>query len=506
MIRKNSTLIRKIFAESRLLLLLNFCVLCFFCGHELDKYRSYGIGAFGYILGLLTNHYYVLYCLLPIMLLLITKHIKNISDIEIIRYRNAFCQIRQTTTKFLLWTAVYLFAHLIIISVIGLSKLPLSSDQKLIDLSLYDELIILLNEYINFFGNTLIAVIPVIGYMLFGFAVLVSLLSYINYRLGYKTMIWIAIAIYLLAFIGFKTDVKTLVPIICFNNYIMLHHALFVNDRLGFALILLCGVLTTSLCFGKRLGSKQLKVDAFIITKKATAITMAVPLVIVLLKSLSSLTASSFSAKNVLASVFLGTGEQSSSMISWLGLTILYMTPLFLIGVSDSRLKQYAQLPFITRFKNKWDFVRKVDGQYLKLLLMYILILAIIGNALLLIPPDTAGGSDDLAEVFGTEFSSKLLNLYLVAFSAYLLFDFILFRSLSRYIGSIATLILIFAGKFALFLLPDINYPMFNFGLINLYENIENERGLLLRTAALFGMLLLYFSRIYVKRWRYGNH
>ena len=495
--------------QNRILLLADFCVLSYVCGTKLAEFRGAGIDAFGFALGCMIDQYYILYGMLPVVFLLITRYIKNTRDIEVIRYRNIYRHIRQATKQFASWIAAYLLAHLILILTVGLICFPVSTDRKIVELTLRVDLITLLNAYVSVFGSATLAALAETGYMLFGVTVLISLLLYLNHRLGYRKMMFAATAIYLLTFVGFKMDLGTIIPVVYFNKYIILHHALFNADgvRLArFTLLFLCGVLILLLCFGVRPWGKRTTVDVFFITKKETAIAAAVPAVFVLLQLLRSFSAAGFSLKNALASAFFGTSGQSSNFTSWLGLTILYLTPVFLVGISDSRLKQYGQIPLLTRYRNRLDFERNVEKRYLKLLLKYLLAMAIIGNALLLIPSASAEESDFLLELYGRKLSHGLLNLYFAAFGVYLLFDYVLFRSLGSYTGTIAALVFVLAGKFALFLLPAINKPLFTFGLSNLYENIENKNGLLLRAGGLFGIVLVYYSKLYFRRWRYGNH
>lgn len=500
--KNNSTFLGKLFVENRALLVVNFCILCFICGDELNKYRGSSITALGYILGILTNHYYILYCMLPIVLIVIAKHIKSIPEIEIIRYKNSFCHIRQSASKFAIWIAIYLIMHLAIASIIGFFSFNSLSNQDLIELSIYDELVILLNKYVSFFGNTVAALISIVIYMTFGFTVLIFLLSYINHKFGHRKMIFAAFIIYLLTFAGFKTDLKTIIPVICFNNYILLHHALFVNGVLQFSLILFSGVLIILFSLGKRIRIKRFCFDEFILTKKEVIVALSIPIIAILFGLLRNSIDVDFSTKNVITTVMLGTSVQSSSFISWLSMLILYMVPLFFVGISSSRLNQYGQSPLLIRFKNKADLAVKSEKRYIKFMLLYISVLAALGNILILIPLITANGNDQMLEVFGIGFTNRIFNLFLLIFSVYLLFDFALFRSLSKHLGDIVTAMLILLGKFVFFLLPKANYFMFNFGIINLYENMDNLHELMLKVLILAVLILLYFSTVF---WRLHN-
>lgn len=56
-----------LFLSNKALLSLNFCVLCYVAGSARVTAITYQLGLFDYALFVLVDHYYVLYCLLPIM-------------------------------------------------------------------------------------------------------------------------------------------------------------------------------------------------------------------------------------------------------------------------------------------------------------------------------------------------------------------------------------------------------------------------------------------------------
>ena len=105
--------------SSRVLLFVNFCTLCFLCGFELEPFQKQNSGLGEYILAILTNHYYVLYCMLPVLFIIIAKYIKTIQDMEAVRFQNAFCQIRVLALRFSGWLCVYLLCHVLLPCAIG---------------------------------------------------------------------------------------------------------------------------------------------------------------------------------------------------------------------------------------------------------------------------------------------------------------------------------------------------------------------------------------------------
>jgi hypothetical protein len=495
---KNKRFIFRIFSENKILLLINFFVLCFICGRELKYFKNINMGVWGYIMIILTNHYYVLYCVLPILFIVIAKHIKGISQIEIIRYRNSFHQIRSTVNEYIQWLFVYFILHLLILFVIGIGTFGLNFQLKAIDLTGYNELILLLNKYIENFHSPYIAIISIILYYIFGFMVLLSLLSYVNYRFGYKKVIVVSVIVYVMTFIGFKTELKTILPVVCFNNFILLHHGLFVNGIAKFILVILFGLGVVMFCFGKKI--KHSGFNSFIITRKEKIITLSIVLVLILLEIFRS-----FNIRDVMLTTMFGISENSISFIGWMRLTIMYMLPLFFIGIADSRVERYSQAPILIRFKNKASFEYAFSKEYIKYICLYTLSLFIIGNLTFHLGGSTNVG-DYLFETFGIAFTNKILNIYLSIFFINLLFEFVIFEILNNFINAVGTVILMLLVKFIFFLAPQINYLNINFGIINLYDNVNSIGKLCFKTSILIVAILAYYIFLYVRRVKHVNN
>lgn len=502
---KDKRYVGQLFKENKVLLFINFCILCFFSLYELRDYHNMGIGIFDFIIMVLTNHYYILYFMLPIIFIVAGKYLKYIRNVEIIRYNNFYHYTYATMLRFTKWILSYLILHVISLIVIGLIVLK-NPTGSVLNIMVTDEQIELLNKYSSCFHGSVLAVTMIIIYMTFGVSVLVTLLSHVNYRYGYKKMILISVIVYLLSFIGFKTNLKTLIPIICFNNYILLHHALFVNGSLSFTWVILSGSLIIGFCLGKIKKIKKLNFNEFILSRKEKVITILFPIALLMIEILRGIVEIDFRVRNVIITTFLGVSEHSSSFISWLRLTILYILPLFFIGISESRIKTYAQTPIVIRYKNKRDFEHRITMEYFKYIALYTFALVSIVNMLYYLEPISLQGKDYLFDIFQVEFTSRILNLYFVIFFVNLVFDFLLFKSLLKRIGSVMATILLVVLKFTLYMLPKTNYLNLNFGILNLYENIVFDKDLLYKLLILIVGIIGYLGVIIIRRYKDVNH
>lgn len=497
---------KRIFTENRILLLINFGILCFLCGNMLREYRTVSMGVWGYMLSILTNHYYILYCVVPILLIIIAKYIKNVRDIEVIRYHNAFQQIRISSKSFIQWLTLYLVAHLMIAFIIGIRTFGLSIHQNNIEVSAYDELISILNIYSKYFYNSVLAIIATVGYFIFGFAVLIVLLSYVNYKYKYKNVIMLSVLIYVFTFIGFKTDVKSIIPIICFNNFILLHHGLFVNGVAKFLLTIFFGIVVILFCCGKRFKFTHYGFNDLIISRREKILSMIFVLILFLLELFRTVGNVNFNFRDIIITTFFGTNDHDTSFIPWLRLTILYATPIFFLGIADSRMRKYAQAPIMIRLKSKYEFDCKLTREYIKFICLYVAFICVIGNVFYLL--GTIGGHNDgyLVSEFNIHFTYGILNMYFMIFLINLIFDFAIFKIMTKLTNGVVAILIILLYKFIFFMFPSINIFYLNFGMVNLFDGMQNPVELGIKVAAISIMSAIYFMYGKTRRLKYDDH
>lgn len=497
---------KRIFVENRILLLINFGVLCFLCGSIIRKYREVDMGIWGYMLSILTNHYYILYCVFPILLIIIARHVRNVNDIEMIRYSNAFQQIKMSTKSFIQWLMAYMVLHLVITFVIGIRTFDLSIHTQNINVEAYDELINILNTYIEYFSNSLFAVISNVVYFLFGFTVLISLLSYINYRYKYRNVILSSVLIYILTFIGFKTELKSIAPVVCFDNFILLHHGLFVNGTIKFLLTVLFGLLLILFCFGKMFKTNNYGFKEFIISKREKLISFVIILIVFLLELLRTIKGANFNFKDVIVTTLFGVNKNYLSFIPWLRLVIIYLTPLFFIGISESRMKMYGQAPLLIRSKSRLNFDFKLIKEYMTYILLYSLFIYAIGCFLYFIGGINVHVEEYLIKEFNIKFTFGIMSMYFIIFFVYLTFDFVIFKILCKFTNAIASILSIIFFKFIFFILPTFNLLDLNFGMSNLFDGINNKYELVIKLLIISVLNAMYFIFISMRRLKYGNN
>ncbi|MEG0923447.1 MAG: hypothetical protein RSE98_00250 [Anaerovoracaceae bacterium] len=440
------------------------------------------------------------------MFIILTKYIHNIRNIELIRYKNRHKQIRRMVQYFLWWLVTYFALKIGVILLIGIKTFGLSTYSVNVDLSGYDELLIVYNEYIGTFNNVATALLAIIVYFIFGFTFLLSILGYINNKYGYKKVMTISLLIYMLTIIGFKTELKSVIPFICFNNYILLHHGLFVNGMVKFIVLLVVAGLSMMFCLGFKIEIKTTYISNFIITGKEKLLTISLIVLLISVEILGGCTNQDFSIRDIMLTLMFGSNGSGTGFFPWLKLTIIYLIPLFFIGISDQRMKKYSQLPTQIRFKNAKTFECTVLTKDLQYLLLYALIFWGLGCVTYYMGEQSPTNAEFMIENFGTEFTINIWNVFIFVFIINLLSDFIIFKFLSKLLSEVPTMIIVFLAKFAFYLLPAINVLNLNSGIVNLYENLQRGHAIDIKLSVLIIITAMYVSVILIRRFQYVNH
>jgi len=493
--------------ENYRILLLNFIVLCFIAGSNIPTYQQYDISMWDFILLNLTDHYYVLYCMIISLIVIISKDIKDINYTQQLRYKNIFAYNLSRIRYFLAFLNLYFLAHILILLLIGALNFKNTTSISPIRLEGYSEIVDLYNRYINIFDNIILANFAVIIYFIFGFTVLYALLTKINQNKGYKNTIVSAIIIYILTYIGFKTDLKTKLPVLFFNNYILLHHGLIVNGLFKFILVIAIGILIIlfSVVKPKTIAKTNKSFKELIINRKDIAISFIVLLAIYLLNYIKNIGNMDFSIRDLALLTMFGSSTSENSFISWLSLTIINTSPIFILGVSKSRLRNYFNEPLLIRFKNNEDFkynIRKIHFFYI---LFYITIVILINYISFFIGKSSSLNTNFLKEMYGMIFDLGILSKYNVGFAINLLFCFGLFYILSSFIGEVFSMVVILLSKFIFFFLSSYDLLKINYGIVNLLEDGGVSWVIYIELLA----VLLYLALVILKHnrgYKYGNN
>ncbi len=239
-----------IFYKNRVLLLICYLLSILTSIQDRIIYKNMDISIFDFMLLMYADHYNTMYFILPIVFIIIARDIKEINDIEVLRYRNIFSYTSQKILKF----SIFIFVHIFIISIIrfmiGLGCFSFTSILKPIEFSGVNEVLDIFNTYTEYFNNGLVALICTSLYLSLGLVSFYSILINVNHKFSYKLMVGIGITLYIMAYIGFRYG-SGIFTFIFLNNYLLLHQAIFRNNFYIFVLLIIVELTTILYSFIK---------------------------------------------------------------------------------------------------------------------------------------------------------------------------------------------------------------------------------------------------------------
>ena len=502
--RINKDIILAKIKENYLILLLNLIVLSFLAGSNIASYQKYNISMWDFVLLNLTDHYYVLYCMIISVIIMISRDIKDINYTEQLRYKNVYSYNLSKIRHFLVFLSLYFLAHILILIIIGALNFKTTTSLSPIVVDGYNEIIDLYNSYVNIFDNIILAILAITLYLTFGFTVLYALLTQLNQRKGYKNTIIGAIIIYVLAYIGFKSDLKTLIPVLFLNNYILLHHGLMVNGLFKFILVVLTGILIilSAVVRIKPISKTNKSFRELIINRKDIATSLLILFSIYLLNYIRNI---DFNIRDLGLVTLFGSSESEKSLISWISLSLVNTLPIFMVGLSKSRIRRYFNEPLLIRFKNSEDYNYNVKKIHFSYILIYLAVVILINYISFIIGRASSLNTDYLKEAYGLVFDLDILSKYNLGFAINLLFDFGIFYILSSFIGEVGSMIIIFVSKFIFFFLASFDLLKVNYGISNFLEDGGITWVIYIKLLAVLlyiGLTVLKHSRGY----KYGNN
>lgn len=482
----------KIFINNKYLILLNLLIFCFMAGDTVAKVQSYGGSTTTYLISILTDHYYVLYFQLPIMIVIMSRTIGKGAYIEILRYKNIYAYIKNQVFWVSLFIGIYFLAHILIAYFISLGKLSEFRNDVL--MNNYDEQFLVYNMYIEHFGNSFLILILLVIYYIFGFTLLITFLNYINTRFNYKIMIYSVIIVYIFTFIGFKTELKSMFPILTFNNYILLHHGLFVNGKYSFILVLLVASLIFYISFGGKVNFSKISLVEYIIPNKYKILSIFSLVSVFTITYLANISREDFALREAVMIFIFGNDNSASSFISWFQSLLISLIPIFTIAIAENRIGE-SRNNLAARFKNMKKFNSFISFQQIKYLLTYFIFIAVLLNVAYLISSHTSVTSTDLEEMYGEIFELKILNIYLSLLLVNICFDYLVYKGIRKF-DEVGSIIFIIGIKFLFFLMPSFDYISVNVGLVRIFENTYLSEYLGIKISfVIVGIILLVKGR-----------
>lgn len=486
--------VNNLFLANKALLLLNFCVLCYIAGSVRETAIRYQLELFDYALLVLVDHYYVLYCLLPILLIIITKHIRNSSDIEKVRYRNINQMMRVEISSFTAWLSLYLLSSLLIVLLIGLPTFKPNLFAGTFSGGNHDEILLLLDAYASFSRMPIVSILTALLYHVFGLTTLTALLSLVNNKIHQRATISVAVIILILTFIGFHTSLSNQFPILFFSNYIIFHRGLFINGAPSFFLTVITGLGIILIAHGYRPPKmKASMLKELTISRKMKLTTMLVIVGLILIDYFQLNYERNLNSREIVIRLMLGTNTEFRSFIGWIKSSLIYYLPIFFVGLSVSKINQYQELPVFMRFESYAKLNWNILLQYVSYILRYagcflggLIVMFLIGN-------NSSFMSKALYESFGVQLTTFLFIGCVLVFMLTMMFNLILFLFVVKVTNEIVAFVGIIVLSFISYLVPGLSFLNINPGILTIFEDIQQTFPLLHIKITLMTIFIIAF-------------
>ena len=502
--------VRHLIKNNSILLVLNAIVLLIIAFGKAGYLSGTNIYVFDYVLLTIIDHYYALYCIFPILFIIIIKYFRQTSDIESIRYPNRLSQQRINLISLAISIILYFLATFIIISIVGLFYFRANLSANIITNPGFDDFIILQTLHKAITPYPLVSILFVIIFYCFGFFVLSCVLSIVHREKGLHATIVTGVLIFILAFIGFQVDAVNIFPFLFFGNYIIFHRSLFINGFPSFILILLTGLGIILYCFcpiliDKKQRWKRSILNEFTISRQTSFISFIILVILFILEILLLQYSEFFNARNIPLSLMAGPGNGEWSFIGWTKVAIIYLLPLFFVGQSLSKIEQYHELPIFIRFKSFANLRWQIIKSYFSFTFAYVMILIATFLLMFLLGSETSSLHKFIVEIIPINFSAGHFAMFLLFFLGNMMFNLTLYLVLSQRLKSITVFILFLAYAFLIGLIPNGFYADFTPGLLR-FLTLYNTNLSILGLRFILALILTITYLISLKRRSYVNN
>lgn len=356
-----------------------------------------------HFLSLLTDHYYLIYFVIPLFLFMCLSVAEDDNEIVVMRFgsyaRYFFIKLVSLGGIALLFCAVQMTA--ILFSGIGL---PFGNIWTLADGAVQAELFSILSTYFN---NPVLCLTVAALYLLFGLLVIALYCMWVVHFFTKKTALKILIAMYVFTACSIKISFLQDLPLTGFQHILILHHNFTANNRLLITAVSILALIVCIIWSVKRhwqfrfaLPQKRAKgitpyYTKKLLSKKNLSILVFVSLILFIFKSMS--VDISWSATDMIIRMFTGHGIGHFSVFALMEMLLEIGCPIYLLASFIENVTANHSSFITIRLKHRFALLFGV-------LIAAIVLLFAYGAILIVLP--LAGLS-----VFGFSWGSEMASL-----------------------------------------------------------------------------------------------
>ena len=366
-------------------------------------------------LTIVSDHYYLLYFMLPLFLLLCFFVIEDDSEVVILRYKTYF---RYFINKWLSLVVISLSFVVVQLSAIILSGvgLSMSAGWHIVEGSITLELF---NVFSAHFTSPTLCFAAVYIYMLAGLCIVALFALWIGHFLSKSWTVKILVFLYLISLLSMRIGFIRELPVTLFNHITILHHNLSGEYRLAITVATSAALVCVMFWTVKRFWNRQLRLMQRhargitpyyckeLISRKTLIILGSVAALMVIWKYLQS--AGNLTGEEWVIRLFAGHGTGYFHVLSFIEMLLLNGTPLYLLAVFIEKVTTEHSTFITVRLNRRKDILNGILTSALLLLLLYgslLIAVPLIGLTLAGFPLD-----GNILSVLGLSVGLKLLDI-----------------------------------------------------------------------------------------------
>lgn len=336
-----------------------------------------------FLLNVITDHYYLTYCITPIFLLSVFRNLEEDSPFVLIRSKTF---PRYFFTKFyamVVQSSIFVLLQVVIICIVGIGLLfynayPIKPDGR-------NEVLLEFAQHIN---TPLLAFIICALFMVVGLSVLGIMMQTMHHFLERGMVTMITITLYLYMTFGLMIPEIGNLPFISINHFIILHHNFIAPTRWIWTVFALIFYVAAAIILIKYFWSytihKKWRIElkgpffyymGVLWTQKNLLILFGLVLFITFWKSMNG---SQETMGDFFIRFFYGQSFENFHMLSFLEQLIYNGAPLYIIAVFMEKVSKSNHLVTFIRVRHKFDWFKAILGNGLLFLMMYVIVTVIV--------------------------------------------------------------------------------------------------------------------------------
>ena len=442
---------------------------------NLDTRINGNLSSQQFIVEALSNHYYTIYFMIPMFLLMIISGLDDDYQYALIRSKTSWNYFKSKIYAYGIFSTLFVLSQCLIIAIMSIG---LRNDDSFnnINSMMYD----VLYFYSNKFNSPSEIILYMTIYMILGIFMTSLLICTISHYFSKKTSIKIIIFVYLLSALSIKITVPKFISFLFINTYIIFHHSFIFGIGITPNLIIEILFILLICKINKDYWNKDISIKKTLknrgiyryhsksLFSKSNIMAMTFVLIIMSMWKLTPLD-NDLSVNNYLINIFSGSFFGEFNPFTLLEMLVLNLTPIYLLGIFIERECNDRTVFLNIRLGSTLPWFKSIITVSLKFILLYtvlnVLIPIFIG---ILLGTNFEPGIYNL--IF-TIFITKLLSVVFEFFILFLVYTFTKNITVSFFILILFNLVSMILSKF-------IYYIPFGISSLLRYKFVLNEYGM----------------------------